>query len=78
MFSTIWPGFFGLGPRYRRAGRLLVASWIEAALTAIVVELPGAADADGVAASAPIPTVAAASAVSTSILSLLIVPLLFT
>jgi hypothetical protein len=78
MFSTIWPGFFGLGPRYRRAGRLLVASWIEAALTAIVVELPGAADADGVAASAPVPIAAAASAASANILSLFIVSLLFT
>ena len=37
----------------------------------------GTANADGAAASAPVPTVAAARPVSTSILSLFIVPLLF-
>jgi hypothetical protein len=44
----------------------------------LVQLLFGIADADGAAASAPIPTVAAASAVSTSILSLFIASLLFT
>jgi hypothetical protein len=77
MFSTIWSGFFGLGPRCRRADRSNLASWIEADLTAIVVERPGAADADGSAVSVPLPTVAAAIAASTSILSLFIVSLLF-
>jgi hypothetical protein len=77
MFSTIWSGFFGLDPECQRTGRLRIASWIEAALTTIVVERPGAADADGAAASAPIATAAAASAASTSILGLFIVPSLF-
>jgi hypothetical protein len=49
-----------------------------ALLLADVAVVAVAADADGAAASVPVPTVAAASAVSTSVLSLFIVPLLFT
>jgi hypothetical protein len=60
MFSTIWSGFFGLDPEFQRAGRLLVPSWIEAALTAIVVERPGAAPAG----AAALPSAAAPSAAS--------------